>query len=236
VHARGGRGLKGNYFTRDLFQFLEELRRNNDRDWFQRNKNRYEASVRDPILRFIVDVGPRIKTLSPHFVADANPVGGSMTRIYRDLRFSKDKSPYKTAVGVHFLHARGKEGATPAFYLHLEPDNCSAGAGIWRPEPRALKSIRDAIAENPKKWERAISGREFRSTCAMVGESLRRPPHGYDPNHPFIEDIKRRDFAMSSSIPGEQVLSPDFMEALLDAFSVSAPFARFLTQAVGLPF
>ncbi len=236
MHARGGRVLKGDYFTRDLFQFLQELKRNNNRDWFQRNKDRYETSVRDPILRFIVDIGPRIKKLSSHFVADANPVGGSMTRIYRDLRFSKDKSPYKTAIGVHFLHARGKEGATPAFYLHLEPDNCSAGAGIWRPEPRALKSIRDAIAENPKKWERAISGREFRSSCTMVGESLRRPPRGYDPNHPLIEDIKRRDFTVSSSIPSGEVWSSDFMEVLLEAFRASVPFVKFLTEAVGLPF
>jgi len=236
VHARGGGVAKTGSITRDLFQFLQDLKRNNNRDWFRRNKDRYESSVRDPVLRFIVDIGPRIKKLSPHFVADANSIGGSMMRIYRDIRFSKDKSPYKTAIGVHFWHAEGTDGATPAFYLHLEPDNSSVGAGIWRPEPRALKSIRDAIAENPKKWERATSGREFRSSFAMVGESLKRPPPGYHPNHPFIEDIKRRDFAVGSLLPGGQVLSPDFMEVLLEAFRASAPFTKFLTQAVGLRF
>jgi uncharacterized protein (TIGR02453 family) len=227
---------KTGYFTRDLFQFLQDLKGNNNRDWFQRNKDRYETSARDPVLRLIVDIGPRIKKLSPYFVADASPTGGSMMRIYRDIRFSKDKSPYKTAIGVHFEHAKGKEGATPAFYLHLEPDNSSIGAGIWRPEPRALNRIRDAIAQGPKKWESATSGREFRSTCSMAGESLKRPPRGYDPNHPFIEDIKRRDFATSLALRDDQVCSPDVMEILLETLRVTAPFTKFLTQAVGLPF
>jgi uncharacterized protein (TIGR02453 family) len=129
------------YLTRDLFQFLWDLKRNNNRDWFQRNKDRYETSVRDPILKFIVDVGPRIKKLSPHFIADASPSGGSMMRIHRDIRFSKDKSPYKIAIGVHFWHAKGKDGATPAFYLHLEPDKSSVGAGIWRPGPQAHGNV-----------------------------------------------------------------------------------------------
>ncbi len=236
MHARGDRVAKTDYFTRDLFQFLRDLKRNNNRSWFQRNKDRYETSVRDPVLRFIVDVGPRIKKLSPHFIADASPIGGSMMRIYRDIRFSKDKTPYKTTIGVHFWHGKGRDGATPALYLHLEPDNSSVGAGIWRPEARALKSIRDAIAEEPKKWERATSGREFRSSFGMAGESLKRPPRGYDPNHPFIEDIKRRDFAVGSPLPDGQVCSPDFMEMLLEAFRASAPFTKFLTQAMGLPF
>jgi uncharacterized protein (TIGR02453 family) len=236
VHARGGRVAKTGPFTRDLFQFLRELNQNNNRDWFQRNKDRYETSVRDPVLRFIVDVGPRLKELSPHFVADASPIGGSMMRIYRDLRFSKDKRPYKTAIGVHFLHAQGKDGATPAFYLHLAPDDSSVGAGIWRPEPRALKRIRDAIAEDPKKWERATSGRKFQSIFTMVGESLKRPPSGYDPNHPFIKDIKRKDFAAGSPLSAGQVYSLDFMEVLFEALRAATPFAKFLTQAVGLPF
>ncbi len=236
MHARAARVAEGRYFGPDLFQFLRDLKRNNNREWFQRNKDRYEAGARDPVLRFIADVGPRIKALSPHFVADASPVGGSMMRIYRDIRFSKDKTPYKTAVGIHFWHAKGKEGATPALYLRLEPENSSAGTGIWRPEPRALKRIRDAIVDEPRKWEQATSGRELRSGCGMVGESLKRPPRGYDPDHPFIEDIKRRDFAISMPLRDGQVCSPEFVETLLEAFRASAPFTKFLTLAVGLPF
>lgn len=234
--ARGAAVAQTRYFTRDLFQFLRDLKRNNNREWFQRNKDRYETRVRDPVLRFIADVGPRIQELSPYFVADASPIGGSMMRIYRDIRFSRDKSPYKTAMGVHFWHARGKEGATPALYLRLEPENSSVGTGIWRPEPRALRRIRDAIADEPKKWEDATSGREFRSGCGLAGESLKRPPRGYDPNHPFIEDIKRRDFAMSMPLRDGQVCSQDFVDILLESWRVSAPFTKFLTLAVGLRF
>jgi len=224
------------YFTRDMFQFLRELKRNNNRNWFQRNKDRYASAVRDPVLHFIADAGPGLKKLSPYFVADASPTGGSMMRIYRDIRFSKDKSPYKTAVGIHFWHARGKEGATPAFYLHLEPDRSSVGAGIWRPEGQALARIRDAIAGKPKEWERTTSEREFRSACGMAGESLKRPPRGYDPNHPFIEEIKRKDFAVSMPLSEATVCSAGFMATLMDALRVSAPFTKFLTEALGLPF
>ena len=104
------------YFSRELFGFLRELRGHNKRDWFQKNKQRYEAHVRDPFLRFITDLGPGLHKINPHIVVNASPTGGSMMRIYRDIRFSKDKSPYKTSAAAHFWHEKGKEGATPAFY------------------------------------------------------------------------------------------------------------------------
>jgi uncharacterized protein (TIGR02453 family) len=224
------------YFTPDLFRFLSELRAHNERDWFQRNKERYERSVRDPFLRFVADLGPRLKEISPQFVADPSPVGGSMMRIYRDTRFSKDKTPYKVAVAAHFPHARGKEGATPAFYLRLQPGQCSVGAGIWRPEPAALKRIRQAIVRDTMTWKRITQGRPFRSGCGMAGESLRRAPLGFDPNHPFIEDIKRKDFATSAALNDRSVTSPHFTNDLIDAFKITAPFVEFLTRAVGLKF
>ncbi len=224
------------HFSRYTFDFLRQLKGQNNRPWFQRNKGRYVSDVRDPVLRFIAAAGPGLKKISPHFVADASPTGGSMMRIYRDIRFSKDKTPYKAGVGVHFRHARGGEGASPAFYLRIEPDNSAVGGGIWRPEPRALARIRDAIAAHPKQWALATSGREFRSACGMGGESSHRPPRGYDPAHPFIEDIKRKDFAVSTGFSDAQVCGSDFMAAFLDVLRISAPFMKFLTEALGLPF
>jgi uncharacterized protein (TIGR02453 family) len=222
------------YFTEDLFQFLRELRQHNERDWFQRNKERYESSVRDPFLAFIGDLGGPLKKINPKLIADPRPVGGSMMRIYRDIRFSRDKSPYKTAISAHFEHSQGKPGATPAYYLHLEPGHCMIGAGIWRPEPSALKLIRDTIASDGKRWTRVTSAADFRSSCGMAGESLKRPPAGYDPKHPLIEDIKRKDFATSTPLNERQVTGPELMKAVLDAFRASAPFMRFLSDAVGL--
>ena len=223
------------YFTRDLFRFLEELRDHNERDWFVRNKERYEHSARDPFLQFIGDLGPPLKKINPHVIADPRPVGGSMMRIYRDIRFSRDKSPYKTALAAHFHHSKGKDGGTPAYYMHLEPHNSMIGAGIWRPEPGALKKIRDAIVADPKRWQRITSGADFRSSCGMTGESLKRPPASYDPNHPLIEEIKRKDFATSSPLDDRDVCGADFMNVTLNAFRAAAPFVQFLAEAVGLP-
>ena len=224
------------YFTPDLFRFLSELQSHNNRDWFQKNKERYERSVRDPFLLFVADLRPGLKKISPYFVADPSPVGGSMMRIYRDIRFSKDKTPYKTAVTAHFWHAKGTKGATPAFYLRLQPADSSVGAGIWRPEPGPLKRIRKAIVDDSKTWKRIKEGREFRSSCGMAGESLKRPPPGFDAGHPFIEDIKRKDFATTAPLNDKRVTTSSFMDDLLDSFSATAPFLEFLTKAVGLSF
>jgi uncharacterized protein (TIGR02453 family) len=224
------------YFTPDLFRFLSELKAHNERDWFQKNKDRYERSVRDPFLRFIADLGPRLKKISPEFVADPSPVGGSMMRIYRDTRFSKDKTPYKVAIAAHFPHAKGKEGATPAFYLRLQPGDCSVGAGIWHPEADALKRIRQAIVDDTKTWQRITQGHDFRSSCGMAGESLRRAPLGFDPKHPRIEDIRRKDFGARALLDDRRVTSPRFPEDVLDAFKTTAPFVEFLTEAIGLKF
>jgi len=223
------------HFGRGLFAFLTELRAHNDRKWFQANKARYEKEVRDPFLRFIADLRPRLEKLDRHFIADPRPVGGSMMRIHRDIRFSKDKSPYKTAVAAHFPHAKGREGATPAYYLQLELRRCSTGGGVWHPEPGALKRIREAIADDPRRWQRIRSGRDFRSTCGMAGESLKRPPSGFDPQHPFIDDIKRKDFAFSAPLSERDVCAKDFLDQVIADYRTSAPFMRFLSEAVGLP-
>jgi len=121
------------YFSPEVFSFLRELAENNNRDWFAENKTRYEQRVREPILQFISDFGPRLAKISPHFVADPRPSGGSLFRIHRDTRFSHDKSPYKTHLGVHFFHDSGKKApSVPGFYLHIAPDECFAAAGRHR--------------------------------------------------------------------------------------------------------
>ena len=121
------------HFTPALFEFLSELADNNNREWFQDNKARYERDVRDALVHFVADFGDRLHEISPHMVADPRLSGGSIFRIYRDVRFSKDKSPYKTNAGMHFRHEVGREVHGPGLYLHLQPGMVFAGAGIWRP-------------------------------------------------------------------------------------------------------
>jgi uncharacterized protein (TIGR02453 family) len=224
----------GRYFNTEFFKFQKELMAHNEREWFLRNKERYETSVRDPFLRFIADLASPLRQIDSHYVADPRPTGGSMMRIYRDTRFARDKRPYKTAVAAHFWHAMGKGETAPAYYLHLEPGSSAIGAGMWRPEPPALRMIRDAIVADPKRWRRATSGGEFRSSCGMSGESLKRPPAGYDPDHPFIDDLKRKDFTVSSPLADAQVCGDEVLELVLKGFRTAAPFVEFLANAVGL--
>ena len=221
----------GKYFSDEFFRFLVELRVHNDREWFLKNKSRYENAVRDPFLRLIADLTPALKKIPPGFIADPRPVGGSMMRIYRDIRFSRDKSPYKNSVAAHFGPAAGK-AATPALYLHLEPANCAIGAGMWHPEPSPLKQIRDAIVANPQRWQKITSGKEFGSSCGMFGDSLKRPPVGYDPDHPLIADLKRKDFAISAALTDTQICGAGLLEEIVERYRVAAPFVKFLCDAI----
>jgi uncharacterized protein (TIGR02453 family) len=222
------------YFTRDLLKFLSELRRHNNRDWFQKNKERYEERVRDPALRFIADLAPRLRKINPHMVADPKPTGGSMMRIYRDIRFSKDKSPYKTAVAMHFWHDKGRDGAAPSYYMRIEPGGSLIGAGIWRPEPATLKKIRDAIVADARSWQRAASAGQKGAGCSMVGETLQRVPRGYDPDHPLAEDLKRKDFTLGMRLADKEIVGSSILELTLAKFRKTAPFVQFLSDAVGL--
>jgi uncharacterized protein (TIGR02453 family) len=222
--------------TPELFKFLKALKSHNHRDWFLKNKSRYESDVRDPFLQLIGDLRPGLAKISPHFVADPSPSGGSMMRIYRDIRFSKDKTPYKTSVAAHFRHAHGEEGMSPAFYLHLDPERSFVGGGLWRPPPEGVQKIREAIVTRTNQWKKAVAGRSIRSTCGMVGESLKRPPAGFDPSHPFIEDLKRKDFAISIELKNSDLTGPDSVDAVLDGARAAAPFLRFVTEALELPF
>jgi uncharacterized protein (TIGR02453 family) len=222
------------HFSRDLIKFLKDLRANNNREWFQANKHRYEKDVRDPLLRFVADFGPRLEKISSHFVADARPMGGSLFRIYRDTRFSRDKSPYKTAAALHFRHEKAKDVHAPGFYLHLEPGNVFAGVGIWHPDGTALAKIRGTIVEKPAKWKRAKSAKSFTAVYELSGESLKRAPKGYDPDHPLIEDLKRKDFVAFTQFKEADLFRADFLGEYAKTARAAKPFMEFLTQAVGL--
>src|ERR671936_1010545 len=141
-------------FTPSFFQFFRELKNNNNRPWFEKNKARYERDVRDQLVAFVVAAGPRLKKISPHFVADPRR---SVFRIYRDIRFSRDKTPYKTAGAVHFPHQGRRDGSAPSFYLHLEPGGAYSGVGIWHPDSVALGKIRDAIVDQPGRWKKVTT-------------------------------------------------------------------------------
>ena len=216
------------FFRPELFEFLRQLKRHNHREWFAKNKQRYEGLILDPALLFISGFAPHLRKLSPHFVADARPTRGSLFRIYRDTRFSSDKRPFKTHVGIHFSHASGKDAHAPVFYLHLEPENCFAAAGVWHPDNSALTKIRMAIVAEPGRWETVTRKLE------LEGDSLSRPPRGFDPDHRFIGDIKRKDFVSSVELTEAQVCGPEFIRDFAAACRRMKPLVEFTTRALGL--
>ena len=222
------------HFSNEFFGFLAELKLNNNREWFQANKARYEALVRDPLVDFVADFGGYLREINPHFVADPRPTGGSIFRIYRDVRFSKDKSPYKTQAAIHFRHEMGREVHGPGYYLHLEPGEVYAGVGLWHPSSGSLSKIRDTIVGNPERWKRTMASDEFAAVYQIEGDSLKRAPKGYDPDHPLIDDLKRKDFVAATQFTEEDACAPDFIDAYADTCRRAGPFMEFLTKAVGL--
>lgn len=222
------------YIQPELFAFFRDLRENNDRDWFQANKKRYEAHVKIPLQQFIRDFAAHLETISPHYIADPRGNGGSLFRIYRDVRFSKDKSPYKTSAGLHFRHEKGKDVHAPGFYLHLEPGSVFAGVGIWHPENKTLNKIRDAIVADPNHWREMMSNKAFSDAFSLGGESLKRAPKGYDLDHPLIEDIRRKDFIASAEFSEADACQPDFIKRFTESCRTASPFMEFLTTSIGL--
>ena len=218
----------------ELFAFLEDLKVNNNREWFTANKSRYEHDLKDPLLRFIEAFAEPLQGISPHYKA-VPKVGGSLFRIYRDVRFSKDKSPYKTHAGVHFRHEAGKGAHAPGFYLHLEPAECFAAMGIWGPDTKTLSAIRQAIVDDTDEWQAVCSGLPG-SFSHMEDNKLKRIPRGFDAAHPCADDLRRRHFAVVSPLGRQDTLEPDFADQLASTYQDGAAYMRFLTEAIGLPW
>ena len=224
------------YFNHQTVDFLHELTDNNNRDWFEDNKLRYENHVRGPALRFIEDMAAGIKAISPHFLVSAKKSGGSMMRVYRDTRFSKDKAPYKTNIGIQFRHERGKDVHAPGFYFHVAGDGCFLGAGIWRPDSSSLGKIRDRIDERPGEWANARDDRNFSRRFVLSGDSLKRGPAGYPSDHPLLEDLKRKDFIAVRNLELPDIFAPNLITSVAESYATATPFMRFLCAALEVPF
>jgi uncharacterized protein (TIGR02453 family) len=224
-------------FPKDFFVFFRELKANNNRAWFEDNKQRFRDSVQAPMSEFIAAMAPRLKKISKNFVADPRPNGGSMFRIYRDVRFGKDKRPYKEHAACHFRHALGKDVHAPGFYMHFAPDDVRMGGGLWMPPPDALAKIRGAIAAKPAAWKKVLTDKSFSSHFdGVAGDALSRPPRGFDADHPFIDDIKRKSFFAMHESTTKIAASSKLIDEVAGTFSAASPLLRFLCGAVDVPF
>lgn len=237
------------HFSPATFKFLRQLAKNNDKDWFAAHKSEYEAAVKAPCLAFIADLAPPLAKISPQMLASPKPVGGSLFRIYRDTRFSSDKTPYKTHAGMSFFHAATKQVAraaganammgrldAPGFYLHLEPGASFLGGGLWHPQPDTLKRIRANLVSNPASWKKATRDPKFLKQFALGGDRLQRPPAGYPADHELIEDLKRKDFVASSALSDEEVCAPGFLKEAVRRYALMAPMIDWLCTSLDLEF
>ncbi|MFN0111006.1 MAG: DUF2461 domain-containing protein, partial [Blastocatellia bacterium] len=176
---------------------------------------------------------PRLSAISPFLIADPKPNGGSMLRLHRDLRFSKSKDPYKARAAAYFWHQSGKEN-TPGIYLHLDPEHCFLGIGLWRPATPIRRAVTDAIANRSDDWKAATTNRQFKAKLKFEGESLINLPKQYSPDHPLAEDLRRKDFIVTAYFTRQQVCAKDFLDRVESLCQLSQPFTQFLAKSAGL--
>ena len=223
-------------FSKATLGFLDELAANNNRAWFEANKPRYEALVREPALEFIAAMAPHLEKFAPHFRAEPRKMGGSLMRVFRDTRFARDKTPYKTNIGIQFRHELGKDVHAPGFYVHVATDECFLGSGCWHPEADALGRMRDLIAAKPERWFALRDDRKLAAHWALAGDSLTRPPRGYSAEHPAIEDLKRKDFICLASLSRDEVIGSGLVKLAAARFAAAAPLMKFLCEAQGVQY
>lgn len=223
-------------FPPGTFQFLSDLEDNNTRDWFQANKQRYEQYFLEPALSFIKAMQKPLEKTAPLLKAEPKKVGGSMMRIYKDTRFSKDKTPYKTNIGIQFRHLNGSDVHAPGIYLHITTDECFLGAGTWRPPSDALKLIRAYLDENPDAWKKVLRSKVFNRSFDLYDDRLKSAPRGYAKDHPQIESLRLKSFIGMAPIKRAQLRKATFVTEAQKMIKDAAPLMYFLCEATGQPY
>jgi uncharacterized protein (TIGR02453 family) len=222
---------------KEFLAFLRDLAAHNDKAWFEENKSRYEKDVVEPARALVRRLTADLGAAFPHITGSDAKSGGSLTRIFRDTRFGKDKSPYHTHVGMHFWHDQGKKMETPGFFLRIDADEVLVATGQHQPEPPLLDRIRKSIDKDGKSWEKASRDKAFAASWGgLDGESLKRVPAPYAADHPFADDLKRKDFTAFARIPSAEATKPGFADATVARWRASRPLMKFLCDAAGLPF
>jgi uncharacterized protein (TIGR02453 family) len=208
--------------------FLRQLKKNNDKAWFDAHRKEYEAAKKD-FEGFVAELLKALSTLEPA-LADQKPKDCTY-RIFRDVRFSKDKTPYKSYFGA-FFSSDGRKGTRAGYYLHLDPGAIFAGGGLWQPEPPILKKVRQEIDYDFGAFKKIIDDNSFKKHFPKIdGESLSKPPQGYEADNPAIEYLKMKSFTAGHAMPDEALTSKDALKNVVSAFTTLRPFIDFLNRA-----
>ncbi len=223
-------------FPKETLKFLRELKKNNNREWFAANKQRYEQSVVEPALSLIRSLEKPLAKSAPLLKVEAKKMGGSLMRIYKDTRFSKDKTPYKTNVGIQFRHLHGKDVHAPGVYVHIDPDECFLGVGTWRPPADALKRIRDFISENESIWVKLLRNKKFNAEFAFHEDRLKSTPRGYDKHHPLIDELRQQSFIAIAPLTHQQIEGTELLTLIPKFISTARPLMSALCTALDQPW
>lgn len=218
--------------TKPTLQFLKDLKQNNDRDWFTKNKSNYNKAKQE-FEQFVDELIQSISGFDPEIVHQT--AKNTVFRIYRDVRFSNDKSPYKTNFGAHITGAANKSElhSRAGYYIHLEPGQSFLAGGAYLPTGNWLKAIRKEIDENTDELKRILRSKSFKATFGeMEGEKLKTSPRDYPSDHPEIELLRYKSFLAVHNISDEQILADDFLKKCTDVFKALYPFDQFLNNAL----
>lgn len=214
----------------ETLTFIAEVAANNNREWFAENKERYEIAKAD-VLTFIDQLIPHVASADPEFSRETQ-ANKCLLRIYRDVRFSKNKDPYKNNYGISFA-VKGKAVNEPGYYLHIQPGASFFAAGYWNPDMGDLKKIRAEIDYNTSEFLDILNEKTFKTTFQLGQEDkLKKAPKGYEADHPQIEFLKLKSFTVSFPIKDEEFLKPAIVNKLKNAFEGVYPFIAFLRKAV----
>ncbi|GAB5406554.1 MAG: DUF2461 domain-containing protein [Aureliella sp.] len=223
-------------FPAETFDFLSDLGENNDREWFAKNRDRYESSFLTPALDFIEAIKKPLDRAAPCLVAEPKKSGGSLLRIYKDTRFSKDKTPYKTNLGIQFRHMAGKDIHAPGIYVHIACDECFLGAGMWRPPGDVVKAVRAYIEASDSDWKKMRRGKKFREAFEMYDDRLKTAPRGVAKDHPLIDELRLKSYIGMAKLSRRELQSEGVVDQTIKLIRAARPLMIALCAATNQPY
>jgi uncharacterized protein (TIGR02453 family) len=213
-------------FTPRTLAFLRGLKRHNDREWFAEHREAYERDVKAPMVQLVERLAVDLRPIAPELLASPR---GSLYRIHRDTRFSADKSPFKTQIAAVFPHRDLPRHQGAGLYLEIGPAGVMVAGGIYMPQPPELHALRQFLVENFGRFRALVESPRFRRAAGPVrGDSLKRVPRGFPPDHPAAEYLKLRQFLFGRDFPTAFAVEPGFYRRVLTLFEHMAPVVRLL--------
>ena len=216
-------------FPAEGLRFLRQLKRNNNRDWFAANKPVYEEFVRTPMAELVIAIGEELRRFAPEIVADPKR---SVYRIYRDTRFSKDKTPYKTHIAAIFPVRGLPKNSGPGLYFHISPEEVLIAGGLYMPEPEVLRAVRERIAAKRKQFTAIVESRNFRKAFGeLEGEQLKTMPKGFSADHPAAQYLRFKQFLFGEQYPASLASSSRLLPTIISCYEQGMPLIRFLADS-----